>query len=474
MKPTDTVIFLEESWRNESLEASSGNPFDEELVVTAFHDPPYFFINRQEDGSFSYDGYIYELWKILAGQLHLNYRIVPLLNGSFGHVDGNGTWNGMVGELAYGRADVALSWIGMTRETALVVDWADAVPLGSYHIKFLVNSESAGVPEIGLTMFHPLLKPLDSHVWWMLAAALLVMSVALWTSHRVNRTFSEKTAGYKMNWASSLFYCFLSMLRQGWEATPHSLSARIMVLTIWFMSIIINISYTANLISCATVSVAHLPIANLEEFLQQPDWTFAGPGIEWLNDWALSDNIYERRLHQLLLKGDRSFEASFVEEDRRVLLLQPKVLLFTDLNQMRYAIGSAGCGMVPLNDPGLLGHPRRGYLAFAKRRRALRTAVNELLLKMRERGLISRLQRRWPPEGPERCGSSTSVRLQTFGDLLAILTLVPLAVMFSAGLLCLERVWPSLGTPPVVDRCRHILVTSQPEPFTASRATQGI
>ena len=86
------------------LEAAS------ELRVTAVHDPPYVSVHTLPNGSYKFDGYLYDIWKIIAQTLNIRYRLTPVSDGGFGLLDGNGTWNGMVGDLAYGRADVGLTW----------------------------------------------------------------------------------------------------------------------------------------------------------------------------------------------------------------------------------------------------------------------------------------------------------------------------------------------------------------------------
>ena len=109
--------------RNWSAEAE--DVLKREVRVIAINDPPYIAIHPQPDGSYRYGGYLFDVWQMIAEALDLRYRVVPLLDGGFGRLQENGTWTGMVGELAYGRADVGLSWLWMRKDRMQVVDYLD-------------------------------------------------------------------------------------------------------------------------------------------------------------------------------------------------------------------------------------------------------------------------------------------------------------------------------------------------------------
>ncbi|KAF0288577.1 Glutamate receptor ionotropic, kainate 4 [Amphibalanus amphitrite] len=146
------LLSVGERWSGNPLGQTEPGHFPEELVVTAIDDRPHFIINQLANGSYTYDGYLYQLWEILAQQLGLRYRIQPLLNGGgYGYLDPNGTWTGLVGELAAGRADVALSWLTYRVDRAAVVHFVDAVPVERDQYAFSVagGSETRSRPRLG-------------------------------------------------------------------------------------------------------------------------------------------------------------------------------------------------------------------------------------------------------------------------------------------------------------------------------------
>ena len=223
---------------------------DVELRVSAIHDPPFFFIQSHNNGSYSYDGYLYELWRALAREVGVRYRIVPLHTYEYGHPDRNGTWTGLIGELVHRRADIALSWLGRFTNRESLMEFLDAVPVTLYQNDFYVRRGPSDGPTITSRTFASLLKPLHSNVWWTLLASMLILSVVLRVTLRFNhpRAESRRTVD-GMTWGSCLLNSFLSVVGQGWAVTPDSLAARTVTLSTWVLGILLHASYTANLMS---------------------------------------------------------------------------------------------------------------------------------------------------------------------------------------------------------------------------------
>jgi len=54
---------------------------------------------KNEDGSYSYEGYCIDLLNELARNLKFTYEIYVSPDGMYGAETKNGTWNGMIGEI---------------------------------------------------------------------------------------------------------------------------------------------------------------------------------------------------------------------------------------------------------------------------------------------------------------------------------------------------------------------------------------
>ena len=439
MKPSSDLTSVGHNWTTGVKVEPDGTAGVEELRVSAIHDPPYFFIQHHQNGTRSYDGYLYELWQVLAQKADVRYRIIPHLDGGYGSVDGSGTWTGLVGELAYDRADLAISWLGMIANRTSVVDFADAIPVSSFQDRFYVRSGPDQVPRITAGMFGALLKPLGGDVWWTLLASLLVISVILRVSLRLNLSRGESVETVDgMPWGSCLLSCFRSVVGQGWAATPDSLAARTVTLSSWMLGMLLYASYTANLMSHLTVPATSRAIHSLHEFAEQSDWQLAmEPGMGVLNAWKISRKKHERELFLRVDNKDRYIEL-YPKPANRSALNTDKVLMYADISRLRYALGRDSCDLTPLLDEPA-DPPLQAYIPIAKGRSALRRRLNRALLAVAEIGLVKRLKSKWMTKRQRVCDApSASFEPLSVVNLLAMLLIVPMAVIFSVGSLALE------------------------------------
>ena len=441
--------------RNCSAEAAldeAGWDLGQPLRVAAIHDPPYFSVLRRPDGSCCrYDGYLLELWQLLARRTGLQYEISPLTEGGLGRLDENGTWTGLVGALADGRADVALSWLGTFGGRQQVVAFLDAVPVSVSRERFYVRRRAVGTPRLTAAVADTLLAPLGPDVWWTLLAALLLLAAALRVSVRLNHADAEAPHTVaELGWGSCLMACFGTVVRQGWAAVPDSLAARTVFISCWALSTIISASYTANLMS--QLAVEHEPtptISSLSQFLEQSDWTFGierGHGV--LTEWAAGGDPQLRALSVRAERRDRYTDLSALEGAPGL----DQVLLYSDLHRLRMVVGAASCPLVALPDRVPV-HRAPGYLAVTRRLPGLQTRLNAALLAAAESGLLQGLRRRWLTSAEYRCQSAAEVRGLSLSDLLAVVLLVPLAVLLSGALVGLERLWLSVRHLAARDGC---------------------
>ena len=419
--------------------AGTGDFFgvETELRVTAVHDPPYVSIQRLPDGSYMYDGYLYDVWKIIVQSLNIRYQLMPLLDGGFGYLDVNGTWTGMVGEIAYGRADVALAWLWMRKDRLEVVDYLE-VPVERSSDRFYFSNNLEDAPSLTGDMFNSLLKPLHTNVWWMLLGTLLVVSMVLRGTGYLSRITVGPTTN-EVTWIRCMMSIFMSLVSQGWSRTPSSLSGRTVTIFTWFLSFIILNSYTATLISHLTVGTVNQPISSLKDFLAQSDWMLTmAPDHIHLNDWKISGSQYERELYQRVANKDRFIP--FRRTKKSALgCIRPKMLTYVNIDRLFYLIENEACSLVPLHEQPVKG-TSYNYMVMTKTRNSLRLAMNHVMRKLDEAGILSALKKRWIKR-PGLCVSSHGTKPVSFGNSLALLMLVPIGLVASFIILVLECAW---------------------------------
>ena len=433
------LLSVGRSWSEQPMYDASYQLPDRQLRITTIHDPPYIYVHQQGDGSYTYDGYLYQLWETIASELNITYVMQPFLGLGFGSLAENGTWTGVVGELAYGRADVCLTWLQMRPDRRTVVDFLDAVAVTQAAPSFYIRHGSEAVPSVTLSMFNALLMPLHSDVWWLILTSLFVTSIALWVALRFNHSKAEDTRTVKeMTWHSCLLSSFMTLVNQGWASTPTSAAARIVTVSCWALSILIYTNYTANLISYLTTSTVDRPISSLKEFVEQPGWMFAiEPGHAVLNDWKRSSDPYERELYRRTETGDGYIRLDVNKESGR-RTTEPYVMTYIDLDRLLFSRGAEACSLVPLNDRPVL--KRVQYLAIAQGLGQTRQAINQLMQKLLQRGVLSRLQHFWLTGARDVCDHSASFKQMSVRDVLAVLAIMPIGLISCAAVFVIEHI----------------------------------
>ena len=455
MQHLNSLLSLGKNWSGEPLENANGPDLRPPLRVVTVVDPLFLSIDPEPDGSHRYSGYLYELWKIVASELDLNYQLEPLPAADYGTLDPNGTWTGLVGQLAYGHADVALASLDMTPARAGAVDFLDAVPVDQSTTGFLVHRGIQETPQL-FSLLGSLLKPLDANVWWVLLFSWLTLAVILCISLHFNRGRAENQQMVdEMSWSHCILVCYMTMVGQGWATTPDSLAARTVTICCWALSIIIYASYTANLISHLTVVTKELPISSLAEFLERSDWKFAVPaGNSQISEWRSSSDPLERALYKRYISGEDILVDDFTTKAGLGATIKERVLVYTDYRYLKVIVGPESCQLAPV--PGTRKRSVLAFIAVAKRMNGLRERINQLLLKMATGGLISRLKWRWAKSSEVTCDNPSGYKPISFSDTLAVLMLVPLSLCASMLMLFLERAFSFHGTKPS-SRCTGTL-----------------
>ena len=71
----------------------------------------------------TFEGYCVDLINLIQEQLHFTYEIYVVPDGMFGSVDDNGNWNGMIGDVVIGTADIAVAPLTVMAEREIDVDF---------------------------------------------------------------------------------------------------------------------------------------------------------------------------------------------------------------------------------------------------------------------------------------------------------------------------------------------------------------
>ncbi len=89
-----------------------------------FQSPPYIYTHPLDGGYVSVTGFYADLWHELRRATNFTYRARPSRDGTWGRLREDGTYDGMMGMLLDGEAEVAVADFYVTADRALVADFS--------------------------------------------------------------------------------------------------------------------------------------------------------------------------------------------------------------------------------------------------------------------------------------------------------------------------------------------------------------
>lgn len=131
------------------------------------------------EGNDRYEGYCIELIQKISQQLKFKYEFFEVLDNKNGNIEPNGEWNGLVGEITKGRADVAIADLTITFDRKKAVDFTNPFMTLGIGILFVKPTPK----EKNLFSF---LDPFTPSVWISTGCAYLFISALVFLLSRIN------------------------------------------------------------------------------------------------------------------------------------------------------------------------------------------------------------------------------------------------------------------------------------------------
>ncbi|XP_066471201.1 glutamate receptor 1 isoform X3 [Tiliqua scincoides] len=380
-------------------------------IVTTILEAPYVMQkknNEQFDGNARYEGYCVELAAEIAKHVGYQYRLQIVADGKYGARDPDTKlWNGMVGELVYGRADVAVAPLTITLVREEVIDFSK--PFMSLGISIMIKKPQKSKP--GVFSF---LDPLAYEIWMCIVFAYIGVSVVLFLVSRFspyewhNEELEEgrdQPANDQTNEFgifNSLWFSLGAFMQQGCDISPRSLSGRIVGGVWWFFTLIIISSYTANLAAFLTVERMVSPIESAEDLAKQTEIAYgtldAGSTKEFFRRSKIA--VFEKMWTYMKSAEPSVFVPTTEEGMKRVRRSKGKYAYLLESTMNEYIEQRKPCDTMKVG--GNLDS--KGYGIATPKGSPLRNPVNLAVLKLNEQGLLDKLKNKWWYDKGE-CGS---------------------------------------------------------------------
>ncbi|KAM5216461.1 glutamate receptor ionotropic, NMDA 2C isoform 1-T1 [Hipposideros larvatus] len=212
---------------------------------------------RQSNHTFSGDtapytklcckGFCIDILKKLAKVVKFSYDLYLVTNGKHGKRV-RGVWNGMIGEVYYKRADMAIGSLTINEERSEIVDFS--VPFVETGISVMVARSNGTVSPSAF------LEPYSPSVWVMMfVMCLTVVAITVFmfeyfspVSYNQNLTSGKKSGGPSFTIGKSVWLLWALVFNNSVPIeNPRGTTSKIMVLVWAFFAVIFLASYTANL-----------------------------------------------------------------------------------------------------------------------------------------------------------------------------------------------------------------------------------
>ncbi|XP_052810223.1 glutamate receptor ionotropic, kainate 2-like isoform X2 [Mya arenaria] len=250
------------------------------LRVVTVYEEPYLMMKQNPDGTVTHEGFMIDLLNLIKGRLPFNYTVYQVADKNYGRDQGNGEWDGMVGDLmkrdSKERADLAAAGMTITYEREKVLDFTK--PFLNLGITIVYKKPTKAPPEL-----FSFLSPLSIDVWIYMLAAYLCVSFMLFVIARfspyewTNPHPCNEDSDYVENQftiLNSLWFTIGSLMQQGSDIAPRSASGRILASSWYLFTLIMVSTYTANLAAFLTIEEFVSPFNNVEELAEQNKVTY--------------------------------------------------------------------------------------------------------------------------------------------------------------------------------------------------------
>ncbi|KAH9514028.1 Glutamate receptor 1 [Bulinus truncatus] len=250
---------------------------------------PFLMLRERKDGEPApqgnnrYEGFSIELANYLAKEVNnFQYEFRIVADNAYGAKLSNNSWNGMIGELIDGVADLAVAPLTITAERERYVDFSK--PFMEIGVTIVIKKPQSQRP--GVFSF---MEPLSVEVWVCIIVAYLTVSIGLflvsrfspveWKKVRENqvnidwsKVREEKDGIYHNDFSlfNSFWFSMGALMFQGSDTCPRSISGRIIGGAWWFFVLIIISSYTANLAAFLTIERMVSPIESADDLAKHP------------------------------------------------------------------------------------------------------------------------------------------------------------------------------------------------------------
>ena len=368
-------------------------------------------------------GHVIDILLLLKEDLNVNIHLYEVEDGKYGSIN-NGAWNGLIGEVVSGRADIAADFLSVTESRMSSVDFCD-----SFYKEEVVLASKLQFSNLKLLNLE-LFASVRPQFWAIILTTTFIVSVIIYWSERfINTDFPCET------WIQFFLYSIgLLVQRDVGGSIPHCVGSRTVSIVLALAMMIAMTTYVAVLATKNITTKKVLPISGLDD--EKAKFPTSSFKIATLKDSAHSQffernkNPELRRLGKFMKPHNFDSISEIIEKIQRGSL-QAVVIAQSSLSILWNMYDSCD-----IQYENTISHDQ---LAFSlKKGFHLKEEISALMRMYRENGKLDVIEKRWLTA---KCPQTTGVS-QSFGMLYlsGACCMLLLGVILSGGVLIIEHV----------------------------------
>ncbi|VDM97753.1 unnamed protein product, partial [Thelazia callipaeda] len=327
-----------------------------------------------------------------------NYEIILAKGNKYGIKQPDGSWDGLIGSLLSGEADLCVASLTINQDRERVVDFSK--PFMTTGISIMIKKPDK--QEFSVFSF---MQPLSTEIWMYIIFAYVGVSVVIFFVSRFSPyewRIEEVSAGsYTVSNDFSVYNCLwftlAAFMQQGTDIVPRSISGRLASSAWWFFTMIIVSSYTANLAAFLTLEKMQAPIESVEDLAKQTKIKY---GIQQGGSTAQffkysSVQIYQRMWRYMESQVPTVFTSTYAEGIERVRNHKGRYAFLLESTANEYANTRKPCDTMKVGKLICSNLNSIGYGVATPFGSPYKDHINLAILALQERGELKKLENKW-------------------------------------------------------------------------------
>lgn len=354
----------------------------------------------ESDSGGSHRGFMIDLLQKVSKISDFNYTLTYVKDGKYGRETG-GNWDGAIGELVAGDADIAALPMIFTEKRQSAVDFSNAM-LNIGH-RILIKK-----PVVHSDPLKLLFEPYSLPVWilvvvisWVMGFVFVIInkfSPSEWGQVPADQDPTFSRDSFAPN--NAFFFVHSTLTWQGYKEVPRSPAGRI-ITCMWFSFVFLMIiAYTANLTAMLLANRTGKTVVPFKTFHEMALQTITPYGamqnVHLLNNLRDSNDPVFHRMLAFMDLGDNNFKHT--SEAVKRIRESKGYAAIVESTTADY-IASTNCDLMVV---GETISPSQAGFACNKARAGLCNELSEAIRQLREDGTMYMLYNKWFTGG--KCG----------------------------------------------------------------------